>query len=117
MLTSSPQCRQTTAVSTPCPHECSNAAGGASIAHLSPQPKRAFLIAVNAVTRDPAYPREALAVDTTIRLIRHYTADHPSLLLGDPESATGVRTMLEAFIRLGWDKAITLAEELDELFL
>jgi hypothetical protein len=81
------------------------------------QPKRAFLIAVNAVTHDPAYPREVLAVDTTIRLIRHYTADHPGLLLSDPESATAVRTLLESFIRLGWDKAITLAEELDELFL
>jgi hypothetical protein len=81
------------------------------------QPKRAFLIAVNAVTHDPAYPREILAVDATIRLIRHYTADHRGLLLSDPESATAVRTLLEAFIRLGWDKAITLAEELDELFL
>ncbi len=81
------------------------------------QPKRAFLIAVNAVTHDPGYPREILAVDATIRLIRHYTADHRGLLLSDPESATAVRTLLEAFIRLGWDKAITLAEELDELFL
>ena len=81
------------------------------------QPKRAFLLAVNAVTHDPAYPREVLAADTPIRLIRHYTADYPGLLLSDPESATGVRTLLEALIRLGWDKAITLAEELDELFL
>jgi hypothetical protein len=81
------------------------------------QPKRAFLIAVNAATHDPAYPREVLAVDTTIRLIRHYTADHPGLLLSDPESATAVRALLEVFIRLGWDKAITLAEELDELFI
>jgi hypothetical protein len=81
------------------------------------EPKRAFLIAVNAVTHDPAYPRETLAVDAVVRLIRHYTADHPGLLLSDPESATAVRTLLEAFIRLGWDEAITLAEELDELFL
>jgi hypothetical protein len=40
VLTSSPQCRQMTAVSTPCPHECSNAAGGASTAYLSPQAQR-----------------------------------------------------------------------------
>lgn len=81
------------------------------------QPKRAFLIAVNAVTHDPAYPREVLAVDAAIRLIRHYTADQPGRLISDPESATAVRTLLEAFIRLGWDQAITLAEELDELFV
>jgi hypothetical protein len=81
------------------------------------QPKQAFLIAVNAVIRDPAYPREILALDATIRLIQHYTADQRSLVLSDPQCATAVRTLLEAFIRLGWDKAITLAEELDELFL
>lgn len=56
----------------------------------------------------PRVPREVLAVDTVVRLIRHYTADHPGLLLSDPESATAVRTLLEAFIRLGWDQAITL---------
>jgi hypothetical protein len=58
--------------------------------------------------------RAALAVSSRAR---HYTADQPGLLLNDPESATAVRTLLEAFIRLGWDQAITLAEELDELFI
>ena len=81
------------------------------------EPKRAFLIAAKAVTQDPAYPREVLALDATVGLIRHYTADHRSLALGDLQCATAIRTMLEAFVRLGWDKAIQLAEELDELFL
>jgi hypothetical protein len=80
------------------------------------QPKRAFLIAVNAATTDPAYPREIVALDATMQLIQHYTADHRDLVLSDPQYTMAVRALLEAFIRLGWDKATKLAEEPDELF-
>jgi hypothetical protein len=37
-------------------------------------------------------------------------------VLSDPQSTTAVRILLEAFVRLGWDRPIELAEELDELF-
>src|SRR5450755_4673701 len=50
------------------------------------QPKRAFLIAVNAATTDPAYPREIVALDATMQLIQHYTADHRDLVLSDPST-------------------------------
>ena len=80
------------------------------------QPKLLLLLAANAVTGDKAYPREPMGLDATLQLIRHYTADHRSLVLNDPQCTTAVRILLEAFIRLGWDRAIELAEELDELF-
>jgi hypothetical protein len=51
-----------------------------------------------------------------MQLIQHYTADHRDLVLNGPQCTTAVRALLEAFIRLGWDKATKLAEELDELF-
>jgi hypothetical protein len=88
-----------------------------TIDHISAaQPRQALLIAAKAVTADPAYPREILGLDATIQLIQHYTADHRDLVLNDPQCTTAIRTLLETFIRLGWDKAARLAEDLDELF-
>jgi hypothetical protein len=85
--------------------------------HISgTQPKRALLIAAAAVIGDPAYPREPLGLDATLQLVRRYTAEHRSLVLNDPECTTAVRALLEAFVRLGWDQAIDLAEQLDGLF-
>jgi hypothetical protein len=85
--------------------------------HISgTQPKRALLIAAAAVIGDPAYPREPLGLDAALQLVRHYTAEHRGLVLSDPECTAAVRVLLEAFVRLGWDQAIDLAEQLDELF-
>ena len=85
--------------------------------HISgTQPKRALLTAAAAVIGDPAYAREPLGLDTTLQLVRHFTAEHRDLVLNDPECTTAVRALLEAFVRLGWDQAIDLAEQLDELF-
>lgn len=82
----------------------------------SAQPKRALLIAVSAVTGDQAYWREPLGIEAALQLIRHFAADHREVLLGDSAATAAVRQLLESFIRLGWPQAITLAEELDELF-
>jgi hypothetical protein len=82
----------------------------------SAAPKRALLIAVNAVTSDGAYWREPAGVDAALRLVRHFVADYRAILLGDGESTAAVRRLLESFVRLGWHQAIQLAEELDELF-
>jgi hypothetical protein len=80
------------------------------------QPKPLLLLAATAATSDKAYPREPMGLEATLQLIRHYAADYRSLVLSDPQSTTAVRILLEAFVRLGWDRAIELAEELDELF-
>ena len=74
------------------------------------------MIAVNAVISDQPFWREPLAVDAALKLIRHFAARHRDILLGDSEATRAVRQLLESFVRLGWEQAITLAEELDELF-
>ncbi|HEV2639799.1 MAG TPA: hypothetical protein VGX23_32000 [Actinocrinis sp.] len=79
-------------------------------------PKRALLIAASAVTADQAYWRELAGVHAALDLVRHIAADHREIFLGDPQSTTAVRRMLESFIRVGWDQAIELASEPDELF-
>ncbi|MGH3766165.1 MAG: hypothetical protein ACRDTX_13615 [Pseudonocardiaceae bacterium] len=88
-----------------------------TIDHLRPvQPRRALLIAAQAITNDPGYAREPLALDAVHLLVRHYLSDHRELVLSDPTCISGIRAMLEVFVRVGWDKAIELAEELDDLF-
>lgn len=88
-----------------------------TIDHLRPaQPRQALLIAAQAITNDPGYAREPLALDAVHLLIRHYLSDHRELVLSDPTCISRIRAMLEAFVRIGWDKAIELAEELDDLF-
>lgn len=88
-----------------------------TIDHLRPvQPHRALLIAAHAITNDPTYAHEPLALDTVHLLIRHYLSDHRELVLSDPAGISSMRSMLEVFVQVGWDKAIELAEELDDLF-
>jgi hypothetical protein len=88
-----------------------------TIDHLRPlQPRSALLIAAQAVTGDPAYVRESLGLDAVHLLVRHYLFDHRELVLGNSTCLSAIRTMLEAFLRVGWDKTIELAEDLDDLF-
>jgi len=88
-----------------------------TIDHIaSAAPKRAFLIAVGAVTGDETYWREPAGVDAALQLVRHFAADYRAIFLGDDETTAAVRRLLESFVRLGWHQAIELAEELDELF-
>ncbi|WP_416903537.1 hypothetical protein [Micromonospora echinospora] len=79
------------------------------------QPRRALLVAARTVTEDVAYAREHLALIAVHDLVRHYLAEQRDLVLNDVECLTAVRKILEAYVRLGWDKAIELTEELDEL--
>ncbi|WP_431947229.1 hypothetical protein [Micromonospora marina] len=79
------------------------------------QPRRALLVAARTITGDTAYAREQLALTAVHDLVRHYLAEQRDLVLNDPECLTAIRKTLEAYVRLGWDKAIELTEELDEL--
>jgi hypothetical protein len=82
----------------------------------SASPKRALLIVVKAVVGDEAYWREPAGADAVLGFVRHFAAENRAIFLGDREAIEAVRRLLESFIRLGWDQAIELAEELDELF-
>jgi hypothetical protein len=80
------------------------------------RPRGALLTAAAIVTADTGYSYEPIALDTVHRLVTHYLAERRDLLLTDPTTMSAVRQMLEMYIRVGWDKAVQLAEELDELF-
>ena len=80
------------------------------------RPRLALLAAAATVTGDQGYSRESLALDAVLNMVRHYLAEQRELLLTDQDSMSAIRTVLETYIRAGWDEAAQLAEELDDLF-
>jgi hypothetical protein len=85
--------------------------------HLSEQrPREALLIAAQALSRGGGYSQESLGLDSTLAFARRYLTLHRKLIRDDPECLSAVRSLLEVFVRAGWDKAIELTEELDDLF-
>lgn len=80
------------------------------------EPRAALLTAQKAVTGDRGYAREALGLDATLSLTRRYLTDHRDLLRTDALCLTAIRALLEVFVRVGWDQALRLSEDLDELF-
>jgi len=88
-----------------------------SIERLLPQrPRLALLVAAHAVTNDAGYAREQLGINAVVTLTRRYLSEHRDLLREDAACLSAVRSLLEVFVRAGWDKAIELSEELDDLF-
>ncbi|MEU8125465.1 hypothetical protein AB0C21_42710 [Spirillospora sp. NPDC049024] len=79
-------------------------------------PERALLIAVRAARGDVHYSREPLGLSAVLQLIQRYLADHRELIVGSPKCMTAVRTLLETFVRQGWDDAIQFAERLEDMF-
>ncbi|MFI0483036.1 hypothetical protein [Actinomadura sp. 9N215] len=79
-------------------------------------PERALLVAVRAAGRDAHYAREPLALSAVLQLIQRYLADHRELIVRSPKCMTAVRTLLETFVRQGWDEAIQFAERLEDMF-
>ncbi|UBU16437.1 NACHT domain-containing protein [Nonomuraea gerenzanensis] len=80
------------------------------------EPHAAVLTAEKAVVGDRGYAREALGLDATLSLARRYLTDHRDLLRTDVLCLTAIRALLEVFVRVGWDQALRLSEDLDELF-
>ncbi|TDD94151.1 hypothetical protein [Actinomadura rubrisoli] len=79
-------------------------------------PERALLVAVRAAGGDVHYAREPLALSAVLQLIQRYLADHRELIVSSPKCMTAVRTLLETFVRQGWDEAIQFAERLEDMF-
>ncbi len=87
------------------------------IAHIAEtDPERALEVAARAVSNDPAYWREPMAVETTVTFIRRIAVDHRDIVSSNENCTTALRTLLECFVRLGWDQALSAAEQLDEMF-
>lgn len=87
------------------------------ISHIADtNPERALEVTARAVSNDPAYWREPMAVETTVAFIRRIAVEHRDIVSSNENCTTALRTLLECFVRLGWDQALAAAEQLDEMF-
>jgi hypothetical protein len=86
------------------------------IAVADHRPGETLTVLADAVTGDEAFSRGPHGLDGIITLARRYLADHRGLLRDDDDCLTALRRLLEVFVLTGWDQAISLTEELDDLF-
>lgn len=88
-----------------------------TIGHISTQmPCETLIVAADAVVDDRGYARESLGFTAALTLAKRYLADHRDLLHEDSTCLSAVRRLLGSFVRVGWNEAIELSEELDDLF-
>jgi hypothetical protein len=88
-----------------------------TIGQISSQmPCETLIVAADAVVDDRGYARESLGLAAALTLAKRYLADHRDLLHEDSTCLSAVRRLLESFVRVGWNEAIELSEELDDLF-
>jgi hypothetical protein len=88
-----------------------------TLAHLADHdPKRVLLALRKAVVPGHGYEYEPLAGDLVVGLIRRYLADHRDIVTSDETGLTALRELLEAFVRVGWPSAVTLAYQLPDAF-
>jgi hypothetical protein len=85
--------------------------------HLAPiDPKRAFGVVYRAVRPGEPYSYDSLAANVTISLIERYLADFRDIAVTDHELLSQVRTVLDAFVRVGWPSAVSLSYRLGAAF-
>jgi hypothetical protein len=88
-----------------------------TLARIAPaDPRRAFLIVHATVKAGDAYTRDSLAADMTISLIERYLAEFRNIVVADPELLTATRSILDAFVRVGWPAAVSLSYRLGDAF-
>jgi hypothetical protein len=88
-----------------------------TLGHLAPtDPVRAFLLVERSIRPGDEYTYDSLAADTTVSLIERYLAEFRSDVLADARLLTAVRTVLDAFVRVGWSSAVALSYRLSDAF-
>jgi len=79
------------------------------------QPGKGLAIAAKTVAATPAFARDHLALTDVITLIRHAASERQAAL-ARPEAQRAVQALLSGFVRLGWDEAITLYDDISEIY-
>lgn len=88
-----------------------------TLAYLAPiDPRRAFLLVSNIVQADDPYTYDSLAVDTVTALIQRYLVEFREQLIEDPDLLNAIRSVLDAFVRVGWPSSVTLSYRLGDAF-
>ena len=84
-------------------------------AHLAPDsPARVFHVVAAAVGNGDEYTYDTLAADETISLVQRYFTEFLRRL-ADDDLLSAVRSVLGAFVSVGWPSAISLAYRLSDI--
>jgi len=59
---------------------------------------------------------DQLAADMMKSLIERYLAEFRNIVVTDPELLTAIRSVLDAFVRIGWPAAVALSYRLGDAF-
>jgi hypothetical protein len=85
--------------------------------HLAPvDPKRAFAIVHSAVRPGEPYSYDSLAAGVTVSLTERYLAEFREIVVTDFELLSQVRSVLDAFVLVGWPAAVSLSYRLGAAF-
>lgn len=85
--------------------------------HLSPlAPRQVFLIVSETISTGDRYTYDQLAADEIATLIERYLAEFREVVVKDPELLSAIRSVLHAFVDVGWPSAINLTYHLNDAF-
>lgn len=75
-----------------------------------------FHVVAAAFGNGDEYTYDTLAADKTISLVQRYFTEFSSAVMADDELLTAVRSVLGAFVSVGWPSAISLAYHVSDTF-
>jgi hypothetical protein len=88
-----------------------------TLAHLAPiDPARTLLLVDAFVKSGDSYTYDSVAADEVIRLIERYLAEFREYLAARPELLAAIRSLLNAFVRVGWPAGVALTYRLGDAF-
>lgn len=88
-----------------------------TLAHLAPvDPARALLLVDAFVKSGDPYTYDSLAADAVIQLIERYLAEFREHLTANPDLLAAIRSLLNAFVRVGWPAGVALTYRLGDAF-
>ena len=88
-----------------------------TLAYLAPaDPRRAFLPVNKIVNAGDPYTYDPLAADTVVALIQRYLAEFREQVTDDADLLTAIRSVLDAFVRVGWPAGVALSYRLGDAF-
>ena len=88
-----------------------------TVDHIAPaNPIRAFHVVGEAVKNGDEYTYDGLAAEKTVLLVERYFTEFGDFVLADDLLLTVIRSVLSAFVSVGWPAAIALAYRLSDTF-
>jgi hypothetical protein len=83
---------------------------------VAEDPVRVFRAVAATVKATSMFRFEQMGVETAVRIVKRYLADHRHLFATDPDLLSELRRVLEVFAEVGWPEALHLSYSLGDVF-